>query len=126
MSDALQQPFARRQSSLWVESFQQPGVWRRAILVGLPVGILQAVINQGDRWWHLSIDHAVVAKTIISLLVTFSVALISVAATYIERKRGETLEGVAAPDQFGIPIRSVIENKKSLFENQRTYDRIEI
>ncbi|HWN93958.1 MAG TPA: hypothetical protein VNT99_02905 [Methylomirabilota bacterium] len=73
--------------SLWVQAFRQALVWRRAAAVGLPIGVLQAVINQGDVWLRHEETFATVAKTIVSPLVTFSVALISAAGVWVERQR---------------------------------------
>ena len=55
--------------------------------MGLPVGCLQALLNQGDLWWHHRVDAIVLAKTILSPLVTFSVAVISCAATWVEKQQ---------------------------------------
>jgi hypothetical protein len=55
-------------------------------MIGLPIGCLQALINQGDLWWRHQADGVVVAKTILSPLVTFSVALISAAGTWVEKR----------------------------------------
>ena len=73
--------------SLWVQAFCQPVVWRRAAVVGLPIGVLQAIINQGDVWLRHEETLGTVAKTIVSPLVTFSVALISAAGVWVERQR---------------------------------------
>jgi hypothetical protein len=83
---------SRRQRSLWIEALLQPMVWRRASIFGVPVGILQAVINQGDFWWRHAVDGVVLTKSIVSPLVTFSVALMSAAATYVEKSRSTTLQ----------------------------------
>lgn len=72
-------------NSLWHAAFRQRSVWSRAAVVGLPVGCLQAIINQGDIWWHHHANGLVIAKTVISPLVTFSVALLSAAATWVEK-----------------------------------------
>ena len=87
MRDAAAQSSSPTGRSLWIEALLHPSVWKRALTLGLPVGLLQAIINQGDFWWRHAVDGAVVAKTIISPLVTFSVALLSAAATYVQRKR---------------------------------------
>jgi hypothetical protein len=76
-----------RRHSPWRAAFAQRAVWFRAALFGLPVGCVQALINQGDVWWAHHADGLTVAKTIISPLVTFSVALISAAATWVEKQR---------------------------------------
>jgi hypothetical protein len=78
--------------SLWAQAMRQRIVWSRAVIVGLPVGCLQALLNQGDIWWRHQVDSVVLLKTIVSPLVTFSVALISSAATWVERQRSEKSE----------------------------------
>ena len=73
--------------SLWFQAFCQAVVWRRAAIVGLLIGLLQAVINQGDVWLRHEETLGTVAKTIVSPLVTFSVALISAAGVWVECQR---------------------------------------
>jgi hypothetical protein len=51
------------------------------------VGLLQVMINQGDFWLHHTVDAVVLTKTIISPLVTFSVALLSAAGMYVEKAK---------------------------------------
>ncbi len=51
--------------------------WKRAARIGLTIGLLQVAINQGDRWLGDQIDAATVLKSILSPLLTFSVALLS-------------------------------------------------
>lgn len=75
------------QRSVWAQAFCQTIVWRRAAVVGLPIGLLQAVINQGDVWLRHEETLGTVAKTIVSPLVTFSVALISATGVWVERQR---------------------------------------
>lgn len=72
---------------LWLEALVCGAVWRRAAKWGVPVGILQAVINQGDFWVNHMVSSTVIAKTIVSPLVTFSVALLSAAGMYVEKTR---------------------------------------
>ena len=72
-------------SQLWWIAFRQRSVWARGAKLGLSVGVLQAIINQGDVWLDHSATAGTVAKTIISPLVTFAVALISAAATVVEK-----------------------------------------
>ncbi len=72
---------------LWLEALGCGAVWRRAAKWGVPIGILQAVINQGDYWLLHTVNSAVVAKTIVSPLVTFSVALLSAAGMYVEKTK---------------------------------------
>ncbi|MFA6544616.1 MAG: hypothetical protein WCS99_09345 [Limisphaerales bacterium] len=80
-----------RQSS-WVQAFRQASVWRRAAVVGLPIGVLQAVINQGDVWLRHEQTAGTVIKTLVSPLVTFSVALISAAGVWVEQRRRQMPE----------------------------------
>jgi hypothetical protein len=76
-----------RIGTLWLEALQNRAVWIRAAKWGVPVGILQAVINQGDYWFHHTVDLVVLVKTIVSPLVTFSVALLSAAGMYVEKTK---------------------------------------
>lgn len=73
--------------SLWLVALGQRTVWARAAKIGLPVGCVQSIINQGDVWWQHQATGLTLAKTIISPLVTFSVALASAAATWVEKQR---------------------------------------
>lgn len=70
-----------------MQAFGQAAVWRRAAAVGLPIGVLQAVINQGDVWLRHEQTAGTVVKTLVSPLVTFSVALISAAGVWVEQRR---------------------------------------
>ena len=72
---------------MWLQAFACGAVWRRAAKWGVPIGLLQAVINQGDYWVNHAVNAAVVAKTIVSPMVTFSVALISAAGMYVDKRR---------------------------------------
>ena len=71
--------------ALWRKAFRQKSVWRRAATFGLSVGLLQAAINQGDHWLRHAVDSTVIAKTIISPLVGFTLVLFSSAGTWVER-----------------------------------------
>ena len=70
---------------LWRIAFHQRSVWARGAKLGLSVGVLQAIINQGDVWLDHGETVGTVIKTIISPLVTFAVALVSAAATYVDK-----------------------------------------
>ena len=72
---------------MWMQALVCGAVWRRAAKWGVPVGILQALINQGDVWLSHAVNAAVIAKTIVSPLVTFSVALVSAAGMYVEKTK---------------------------------------
>lgn len=50
-------------------------VWRRAAKLGLTIGLLQVAINQGDHWLRLHITAPLILKSLLSPLLTFSVAL---------------------------------------------------
>lgn len=78
--------------SLWMQAFRQASVWRRAAVVGLPIGVLQAVINQGDVWLRHEQTVGTVVKTLVSPLVTFAVALISAAGVWVEQQRQSSAE----------------------------------
>jgi len=70
----------------WSQALRTRRVWTRAAMIGLPVGCLQVVINQGDVWWHHQADLVVVAKTIASPFVAFSVAFVSAADAWVGRR----------------------------------------
>ncbi|MBI2517816.1 MAG: hypothetical protein HYV95_13010 [Opitutae bacterium] len=57
-------------------------VWLRAARFSLPVGLLQVAINQGDHWLHGQVTPVVLAKSLLTPLVTYSVALCTAIATY--------------------------------------------
>lgn len=86
-SGRLREPNGGGARALWALALRQRSVWLRAAKVGLPVGCLQSIINQGDVWWSGQATGLTLTKTIISPLVTFSVALIAAAGTWIEKKR---------------------------------------
>lgn len=65
----------------YLTAIRDPLVWRRTLLLGLPVGVLQAALNQGDHWWQHQIDAAVIAKTILSPLLSCTIAFLSAVAT---------------------------------------------
>ena len=56
-------------------------VWRRTAALGLPVGLLQAALNQGDHWWRHAVDPAVVLKTILCPVLSCTIAFLSAAYT---------------------------------------------
>ncbi len=63
----------------WRRALARRDVWLRALSVGLPVGLCQVVLNQGDHWLAGAVDRAVVAKTVLTPLVTVCVALVAAA-----------------------------------------------
>lgn len=76
---------AHRRRSLWREAIRQPSVWRRACLLGLSVGALQAAVNQGDVWLRQAVTQGVVIKTVVSPLIGFTLVLFSAAQTWVQR-----------------------------------------
>ena len=70
---------------LWLTALRRRSVWTRGLKLGLSVGLAQALINQGDVWMAHAETAGTVVKTIVSPLVTFGVALVSAAATCVER-----------------------------------------
>jgi hypothetical protein len=73
-------PYSSRASrrSAW----RDRAVWRRTLLIGLPVGLLQAAINQGDHWLHHRVDGAVLLKTLLCPLVSCAIAFVSAIAAH--------------------------------------------
>ena len=84
----MKSPTATR--ALWALAFRQPSVWLRAVRLGLTVGLLQATINQGDRWISHTVDKIVLVKSIVSPLVGFALVLISSAETWVQRTREQS------------------------------------
>ncbi len=72
---------------LWREALSDSSVWSRACKLGLSVGLIQVAINQGDFWLNHRVSLMVIIKSVLTPLVTLSVALISAAATYVEKQR---------------------------------------
>jgi len=71
--------------ALWGQALRQKSVWLRALKLGLTVGLLQAIINQGDHWWRGEVNSTVVAKSIVSPLIGFTLVLFSAAQTWVQR-----------------------------------------
>ena len=76
---------ATNRRELWRQALGQSSVWLRALKLGFTTGLLQAVVNQGDRWLAHSVDQAVILKTIVSPVIGFTLVLFSAAATWVER-----------------------------------------
>lgn len=81
---------ARTSLSLYWQASRQRAVWRRAALLGLIVGIMQVGLNQGDHWLRHEVDALVIAKTILSPLLSFAIAFASAAATQVENLRSSS------------------------------------
>ncbi len=71
--------------ALWAQAFRQRSVWLRALRLGLSVGFLQAVVNQGDHWMSGTVDGTVLLKSIVSPLIGFTLVLVSAAETWVQR-----------------------------------------
>jgi hypothetical protein len=67
-------------SNRFLAECKSPHVWRYTLLLGLPVGLLLATINQGDHWWRHEVNTVVLAKSILSPLLSCSIAFISAVA----------------------------------------------
>lgn len=80
---SLSGPSDRR--ALWRLAFRERPVWQRAMKLGLSAGLLQAAINQGDHWASGAVSSGVVVKSILSPLIGFALALVSAAATWVQR-----------------------------------------
>ncbi len=65
-------------------------VWRRAALIGLPVGFLQVAVNQGDHWLRHELTAGVLLKSIVSPLLSFGIAFASAAATHAAQLRRQS------------------------------------
>ena len=76
---------AANRRELWLQALSQRSVWLRALKLGFTTGLLQAAVNQGDRWLGHTVDHVVMVKTIVSPLIGFTLVLLSAAATWVER-----------------------------------------
>lgn len=74
-------PPPRSRGASYLRACRDPEVWRRTLALGLPVGFLQAGLNQGDHWLRHDITAAVVTKSILSPLLSCSIAFVSAAAT---------------------------------------------
>jgi len=66
---------------MWREALIDRDVWVRALRIGLPVGVLQVAINQGDHWLAGHVTGGVIAKTIASPTISIGIALVAAAAT---------------------------------------------
>jgi len=66
---------------MWREALIDRNVWMRALRIGLPVGVLQIAVNQGDHWLSGHITGGVIVKTIASPTISIGIALVAAAAT---------------------------------------------
>jgi hypothetical protein len=66
---------------MWREALLDRDVWVRALRIGLPVGLLQIAINQGDHWLTGHVTGGVIAKTIACPMISVGIAFVAAAAT---------------------------------------------
>lgn len=76
---------------LWKQALSQRGVWRRSLIIGLIVGTLQILVNQGDHWWRMQVDGVILVKTLTTPLIALGVALFSAAGSFVEVNRDRSL-----------------------------------
>lgn len=69
-----------RQPSPFFVALWSRDVWLRATPIGLVVGLCQAALHQGSHWVHGHITGEVIAKTILSPLISLGVSIFSAAA----------------------------------------------
>jgi len=74
-----------RKFDRYLAACTDPQVWRRTLLIGLPVGFLQAALNQGDHWWRHQVDALVLIKSILCPVLSCSIVLISAVCTRAEQ-----------------------------------------
>ncbi len=67
--------------SMWRAALRDRSVWTRSLRIGLPVGVLQIAVNQGDHWLTGHVTPDVVIKTIASPAISIGIALVAAAAT---------------------------------------------
>ena len=72
-------------SVLWKQAFRQRAVWLRALKLGFTTGCVQAAVNQGDIWLRHAATAEVVAKTIASPLIGFTLVLVAAAETWVQK-----------------------------------------
>ena len=65
-------------------AFTTRAVWLRAAKLGLPVGLVQVALNQGDHWLQHEVTTGLVLKSVLSPLLSFSIAFASAVATHAD------------------------------------------
>ena len=84
-SRSLREARRAQRRELWAQALSQRSVWLRACKLGLSAGLLQAAVNQGDRWLNHTVDSTVIIKSIVSPLIGFALVLFSAAQTWVQR-----------------------------------------
>lgn len=72
----------------WRDALRSREVWIRALRIGLPVGLVQIAVNQGDHWLAGHITGGVIAKTIASPSISIGIALVAGVATARRKHSG--------------------------------------
>jgi hypothetical protein len=67
--------------ALAVPAWRDPYVWSRTLRIGLPVGLVQVCINQGDHWIAGAVTAGVVLKSLLSPTLSCGIAFVSAAST---------------------------------------------
>jgi hypothetical protein len=73
--------------SSWRRSLLAPSVWKRGACYGIPAGLIQAAVNQGDYWMTGHVTALVAVKTVVSPLIGFGVAYLAAVTTHHETNR---------------------------------------
>jgi hypothetical protein len=78
--------------TLWRRALASPAIWRRALVVALPVGFMQVAVNQGDVWvGHVlhgaALAPALLVKALASPLITVTVSVMSAGLEFVEREK---------------------------------------
>ncbi len=75
---------------MWRQALRDRSVWIRALRIGLPVGLLQIIVNQGDHWLAGTVTTGIVLKTIASPTISTGIALVASVATPRGKPRNNT------------------------------------
>jgi hypothetical protein len=67
----------------WRHALAHAGVWGRALRIGLPVGLVQIAINQGDHWITLTLTTGVILKTALTPMISTGIAFASAASMHL-------------------------------------------
>ena len=73
-------------SPYW-HALRERAVWLRAAKLGLIVGLIQVLLNQGDHWLRGEVTPVILLKSVSSLLFAILVVLLASAATRAEALR---------------------------------------
>lgn len=66
----------------WLAPLAVRAVWLRAAKVALPVGVLQACINQGEFWVRGEFTAGVITRSLLTPVISLTVGLLAAASTY--------------------------------------------